>query len=648
MRINLSLIITLFFVSIHAQNYKYGKISKEELTKEKSTIDPESAAEVLYETANYKIEYLDNEGRFYLTKEVEGRIKIYDKDQVSDQYLVQRISLHTPSSTRDKLLTFKGSTANLEGGKVVNQKVRNSDIFVEKANKYWEIHKMTFPDVKDGSVIEYQYSIISPFMREIDRWYFQQSIPVVYSSFKLVRPEFFVYSPDERGEVRGKTSTRALTAHNASYKNTITEHIFENLKPLKNEAYVLNSNNLKASVRYEMMKFEYPGMITENYSTSWQQIGKDLMQHENFGRQLSGNNFLDETVQGITANISSPQDKMNAVFNHVKDNYAWNKFRSKYTDNGIRNTFKNKTGNAADINLMLVSMLQKAGLNAYPVVLSTVGNLMINYTFPSITSLDFVIAAVDLNGHLYLMDATEKLSKINMLPLRDLNHRGFVLTDKDVIEIQLTNQSVSSMQKTVKVQINPTDGTLTGNFTDVQDNYFAMLDKMEQLDDPKGFESDYLDQYSFDIDGFKIDELPEKSIIRYSFKFSDIPGAEIVGNKIILNPMFFLQLKRNSFTQDNRNYPLEFGTTFTNSKMVQIKIPDGYKVETMPTDKQGVASDRVAGFSYQVIEKDGFLIVSSIYEVGHSILPATYYRSMKDLENQRIDAESQSIVLIKQ
>lgn len=642
----LSVTLLLFAVS-SAQDNRFGKVSKEELSKERSTIDIESPAEILYEKIDITLDFNPSGGGFVVTKEIEGRIKIYNKDNTDDKFLKQEVSLYAPNSTREKLLGFKGITYNLEGGKIIETKVKGNEIFTERANKIWEVEKFAFSNVKDGSVLEYKYTIVSPFYREIERWYFQQEIPVLYSQFKFRHPDFFTYNPDLRGEIRGKINNSSRPVTDRTYSTAVNEYTFENVKPLRRESFVLNSNNLKASVRFELTMFSHPGYITENYSATWQQIGKDLGKHENIGGQLSGNSFLDETVQSITGSIPDQLEKTQAIFNYIKENYTWNKYTSMYADNGIRKTFKEKTGNAADLNLMLVSMLQKAGINANPVVLSSVNNLMINYSFPSVTSLNFLIASAEINGKLYLMDATEKMSKINMLPLRDLNHRGFqLLNNGNIKEISLTNYSLSNSKEVIGAILNA-DGTISGSYTETKDEYFAMTDNIWRKDNPKEFESDYLSNFAFDIDTFKVDENNEKGIVRYSVKFENVPGGEVIGNKILLNPMLFSQLKKSSFQYETRSYPLEFGTSVSETKTIKIKIPEGYKVESIPQEKQFVIDGNHAGYVYKVIEKDGFIEVATLYQVNQSILPASYYKLMKDLESKQINAENQQVVLVK-
>jgi|26BtaG_2_1085354.scaffolds.fasta_scaffold00012_11 hypothetical protein len=647
MRTKVSLLVLVGFMTLlFGQDNRYGKVSKEELAKTQSLIDPDSAAEILYEKATVTLEFYPINGTFMLVSEYEGRIKVYDKNNVNERFLGREVSLYAPSSNREKISSFRGSTYNLENGKVVETKVKSTDIFKERKNKNWEVEKFTFPNVQNGSVLEYKYTISSPYARDIGRWFFQDEIPVVYSQFIFKRPEFYIYSQDNRGDAVGRTKENIYPDNAMNYNNLITEMTYENVPPLKKEPFVFNLNNLKTSTRFELMKFEHSGYRSENYATSWGQIGKDLMVHSEFGAQLKGNNFLDEAVQVATANATTPTEQMQGIFRFVKDNYTWNRMYGLRTDKGVRSTFKDKTGNAADINLMLVSMLQKAGLNAHPVALSTVGNLILNYSFPSVTSLNFVIASVEINNQLYLMDATEKYSKINMLPMRNLNHRGFRIMEKEVQELSLTNYGLSTI-KELAVMTMSADGRVSGNYSETRDSYFAMSDKIRLTEDPKEFEKEYEKNYSFDLENFRIHENEENGMFRYTFKLNDIQGGEVIGNKIIVNPLLFTKLEKSSFTNDSRNYPLEFGTLISKEKTIKIKIPEGFKVESLPAEKSFVVEGNVAGYTYKVIESDGYIVVSTLYQIGQSSLPNTYYKPMKEFESQQINAENQDVVLVK-
>ena len=664
MKTLITLVASIATLSSFAQDVKFGKVTKQDFEKTKSTIQADAPAEVLYADGNYKISFNTNQGGVEQTKKVFYRIIVFDKDKTPDDVLKIDIPLYkgNSSSNVDKILSLKAVTYNLENGKIVEQKVEKKDIFTEKVHRFLDKQTFSFPNVKNGSILEYTYEILSPFYSNTDTWYFQQSIPVVTSNFTLEAHEFLNYQHDLRGGfapkvvknskqdiytlnefVRGRNANTSVSEQKLSINTT--KYTLTNLPTYAREAYVLNSRNLLASIRFELSSYIVPGRTTENFSTTWEQIGKDLLDSDNFGRQLNGNGFLDQPVNTIIAGKNTPEEKMQALFEHVRNNYTFNNYVSNYTDNGIKKTFNEKSGNAADINLMLIAMFRKAGLDANPIVLSTVNNGVLNYSFPSRNKLNYVIAGVTINKEFYLIDATDKNAQINLLPIRAINDRGFMVTDKGMKEITLRNSIMSADKKSITADLKP-DGNLSGTYSSVRDNYFYMADQSEITADPKAFEKEYTEDYNFEISDFKTQD-NKQNLIRHQFKFDDVK-VDVAGNKILFNPFLFLANTKHNLNLEQRNYNIEFGAPTTNTNTIKIKIPEGYKVESLPAEKQFTMPDQTGGYAYKVIEKDGFIVAQAQKIIPYSVLPPQYYKPLKEFLTNIISAEGQQVILVKQ
>lgn len=126
----------------------------------------------------------------------------------------------------------------------------------------------------------------------------------------------------------------------------------------------------------------------------------------------------------------------------LKKAFKWDRVHDFTSDNGSNNLIKTKIGSVGDINLTLVKMLREAGITTNPLVLSTINNGFISYN-PSMNSLNYVIACSEINGKLYIMDASNKQSLINVLPPKIYNYRGFIMKDKEVKEVNLENENSS-------------------------------------------------------------------------------------------------------------------------------------------------------------------------------------------------------------
>ena len=75
---------------------------------------------------------------------------------------------------------FKGATYNLEDGKVVTTRLDKSNIFKDQSGQF-NLEKVVFPNVKEGSVIEYSYWVDYPGFQYIPAWTFQGSYPELWS-----------------------------------------------------------------------------------------------------------------------------------------------------------------------------------------------------------------------------------------------------------------------------------------------------------------------------------------------------------------------------------------------------------------------------------------------------------------------------------
>src|SRR5690606_31457532 len=133
---------------------------------------------------------------------------------------------------------------------------------------------------------------------------------------------------------------------------------------------------------------------------------------------------LDPLVVGKT----TEEEKIEVVLDFVKSAVKWNGLYGYACDKGDRSAYQTKDGHVDDINLMLTAMLQHAGLKAHPVVLSTRGNGV--PALPRESSFDYVIAAVEIKDKRILLDATEKYSMPDVLPVRCINWVGRIIRDE--------------------------------------------------------------------------------------------------------------------------------------------------------------------------------------------------------------------------
>ena len=193
------------FSTVMSQKFEMGKVSIEELQEKEHPKDPSAAAAILFKTGVLDFNYSQENG-FQMVTKVRTRIKIYNKQGY--EWANQQVKYYIETSESKETVNFSDAvTYNLENGKIVKTKLKSDGEFDNKINKFWGLKKISLPNVKEGSVIEFEYTLRSPNITTIDKWDFQTTIPVNYSEFVTVIPEYFVYTPNHKGFIALKTST---------------------------------------------------------------------------------------------------------------------------------------------------------------------------------------------------------------------------------------------------------------------------------------------------------------------------------------------------------------------------------------------------------------------------------------------------------
>jgi hypothetical protein len=230
-------------------------------------------------------------------------------------------------------------------------------------------------------------------------------------------------------------------------------------------------------------------------------------------------------------------------------------------------------------------MLREAGIKADPLIISTVNNGLINLVSPNVTNMNFVLAALEMEGKLHIYDATSKQSSLDEIPIQNWNQYGLLVTKTKGQLIQMTNTKTSNTYLTAEAKING-DGSISGTYSDRDTGAFAMLAKDKYDENAEKYKKAYKDNYAVDFTGVE-SKILENGEFESTMKFSSTSLIDRVGKKMIINPMLFLWKNANEFDQtEARKYTIDFGAPITRVKKVILEIPEGYTIEELPKEKR--------------------------------------------------------------
>lgn len=634
------------------KEFKFGKITPEELSVTTCPIDSNAHAYYLFD--NGKAFYWYNNG-FQIQYDRHFRIKILDKSGLDNATIT--IPYYDYGASRENVTGLKAFTYNLEGGKMVKTQLEKENIFDEETTKYWRQKKFALPNVKEGSVIEVSYSVRSPRYWDMPGWQLQAYIPIIYSSYDVKIPEYFKFNQFHRGYVMAKTisgnsntSIPSSDGKTISYSETTYNYTIENVPAFPVGEELTTPKNYVASIEYELASVQFPGAVYKDYSVSWEDVNKQFLEDEEFGIRFRTTGYLKDTASVIMASSTNDMEKMKLVFNLIKRKMKWDGKSSCWSHSPLKKSFESGVGNSADINLNLVSLLKESGLNAFPIVLSTRENGMIHPTNPSINQMNYVIAMCRIDGNAYLMDATDKYSEIDVLPTRCLNGKGWIV-DKNYSGWEPLLKGKKSKENTLYNLTLTPEGLFTGTI-DVSYQDFKALKKRNAI---KDFESEdkYIEKLQesnsgLTIKSYKFENLDTTEVdLKSKMEVEIINKVENAGDLLYFTPLLFDAYEKNPFSLEKREYPVEYPYPISEYVVINIILPDGYKVESLPSSQKVTALDNSCQFLFNATVLANKISVVSNLQINQTMIPGTQYSDIKGFFEQVVKKHLEQVVLKK-
>lgn len=666
----LTLCLTLLTGATFAQDYRFGKVSTEELEQKQHPLDPSADAAILYREINSEFEYSPDKGWYVVIKYFE-RIKIYTK-KGADEYANRTVNLYK-GKEKDELRRLRGFTYNLNGGKIDGTKLSSKGTFEDEVTKYLTQTRITMPDVQEGSVIEFRYDIESPFITNIDEFQFQEEVPIDKLNFVFAAPERFRFQTYHRGwlklpvrsEVRDKQISMILSENKQS-SNTMGIEInsigksrrvdvpftyykldMDNIPSMEEEPYVGNIKNYMAGIQFELSSAD-TGSGIRSFTSTWEDVSKTIYTSDAFGGELNRTNYFEKDLNRILDGATDAPEKLSRIYSYVVQKMNWNGMAGVYARDGVRKAYKENTGNVAEINLMLTAMLRAANLEAYPVLVSTKSNGI--PLFPTINGFNYVITAVNLPQGVFLLDATDKNAEIGVLAPHVINGNGRVILDENASDwITVTSVVPAVSQSMLSVEINPGLEVLGKGQQRLSGNYALNYRNKYRNLSPDHYKRELEKQYNgvslSDISFENLKTPAESVILKYDFEASD--GIEEVGGKIFLSPLLFLGNEENPFKSESRRLPIDFGHPYREQLIINFSIPEGYEIESVPENSMATLVGETGSYRYLISQTGNNLQVSVDFSINHSVIAESDYDHLKKFFEILVEKENEKVVFKK-
>lgn len=641
-------------LSAAAQDFKFGAFTQEELQMKKYAKDTSAHAVVLNEFGDARIT-MTNQDDIRLIYKYHVRIKIFDSEGF--KYGSVEVPLYIGKEVFEEIDDIEGITYTIDqNGAVKSDELTKSQIFTVDVNKTHKAVRFAMPGIRNGSIIEFKYTVTSPYFEDLHDWQFQSDIPKVKSEYYVHIPGFWQFNALKRGYLdltKNESSIEpdCFLAHGSKADCAYFVYGMKDIPAFIEEDYMTAPKNFIAAIYFELSEYTNPfNSVKTKLAKEWKDVDNQLKKDAYFGLQIKKKDIFKDKILTVIADKPDQLTKAKAIYAYIQKNMKWNEFISFGSEN-IRKAFDAHTGTSGDINLSLVAALSSAGIDAEAVLISTRNHGEVNKLYPVITEFNYVLAKANVDGKSYLLDATDPLLAFGMLPMRCLNDQGRVMSlDKASYWIDIKTPNLQNVTRLLDLNLN-SNGKITGKLTTYSRGYSSYQKRLAI----RKFNS--IDEYVEDMD----EKLPKIKINKFSVTgvdtldavVSEVYEIEIDAyesmnhEKLSFNPFIFGQVATNPFKLDARSYPVDWGMPSEERFILNVKLPEGYTVENPPQSTNAALPNQGGMFAVTYSGADNAFTVSHITQFRKSIYTPEEYPYLKELYNKIILAEKSEMTFKK-
>ncbi len=638
MRRLLLLTCCLFSISVFSQEeyFKdFGSPTIEEIRMNDCSFDPGAAAVYLRKDART---IPDNQRMIVYYR---NRLKILKTSAADLANIRLRIYSFNEYETIENL---KAVSINYDGqGNKITSAVEPKNIFKTKEDEYYTNITFTMPEVKEGTIIEYSYTSYRKSYKMVDYWYFQDEIPVLFSTYD------YTIQPGAMFSYRVLKSP----AYNIIMKEFKSEgKLFfqmNKLAGITDEPFMDSKRDYMSRLELQM-NYSGSGIDRERFVGSWPELTQQLLRDEDFGQQLDHSIAGTGEIVKRAKTIVSGKERLEFIFNEVSRTMTWDNYIGIYAKDRLKLAWEKRRGSAAEINLILINLLQSAGIKTIPLLVSDRFHGKVDISHPFINQFSKVIAYSEVDNKVYFLDASQSNYNISLIPESLLNTTGYLVDRKNSRFIRVSDP-LHYDKRTVNITGKITaDGFLNGQAYIMDKDYSRTKKENEiRVDRNRFIHTNFVEPFK----KIRVDSLKVENLDNDTLSLNQLIGfthqLEQSGQYLLLYCNLFSGMEKNPFISNNRFTQINFGCNRSLIFNEAFDITEDLLPEDLPKDIFLIMPDTSITVmrNTQLTPDKSKIMVRIKLEVNRSLFEAEDYPAVKEFFKKLYAILDEPIVLKK-
>lgn len=615
---------------------KVRQISYDLLKMKDCAFDSGASAMVVFHSAET---YHDSENGNMITRH-RKRIKVFNKNGLDQANFLIRYY----SKDRFEFINeIEGESCTLDAnGSPVFTDIGKEAVFNESIDQYWSQMKVVVPNVVEGSVFEVRYTSTMKHYGGLDYWDFQESIPTARSTYLLEIPPGAEFAYSVQKDPGLQISIEPMPKEGKIYFE------MNKVPGLSYEPYMDAPRNYLQRVIFQLASYQGVYGSKTKVNNTWEDLVRDLLSHEEFGKQLNKRLSVPELDEAVASQKNS-EDKVRLIYNYVRKKIQWNRYYGKYSTQGVKAVLESGSGSTADINLLLLNLLQHYEIPCYPLLVADrdFGKVNVNYPFIDKFSKVVAYALVDSSKKTWIMDASEKEMPANLTPYQLLNTIALVVDKKEPRLIRIVKAG-DRFQKfvTVETKVDTEKGEITSNVRIERHGYAKLSEArssggrssnpIADVDEEKGA---IMEVVSSTKQPATEENAPNVHLMTLRDDLPDQLGT------LYLNSSLFLGIEKNPFNRPKRFSDINFGYPISLMQVERVHLPAGTRLKESWVEKMVVYDNNAITFNRKVELNDNILTIRTNFQQTVTLVPAKDYERLRSFYSDMLKILELPVVL---
>jgi hypothetical protein len=368
-----------------------------------------------------------------------------------------------------------------------------------------------------------------------------------------------------------------------------------------------------------------------------------------FGQQFEKVIPGTETIVDSAKKMNSREEKIRFIYQRVTNYIKWDNHQTFYTGDLVE-TWKERSGNSADINLALLNLLRRSGVPAHPLLISTRENGKTDAKFLSLGQFNGMDVLAPDSTETFILDGTSRHQSFNTPPQNILNRDAFIADTAYATWVFISdNRPLLKSMMNISASLSA-DGKMSGNVVSLFYDHSKVLrlaDNEKTEDDEK--EEDEKEFLKKDFTSLKTDSLKieneDNDLLPLTERFNFTYEPSVSDKFIFIDPFFLSNFRKNPFTDSVRHSAIDFSSKQYLKTTLLVEIPENYEIDFLPANTRLRMADSSILFERVIHKQEGKIFFVNKMEVVYPLFDREEYTGLREFFNRMYAMLTEQIIL---